>query len=137
MPQVVRFCRAHDGVRLAYATSGEGPALVKAANWLTHLRADRESVVLGRPDYRCCRQRSQRVHDKPSSGCDDRAAQFTAEQHAANEVRQADADRHPIPPSMPDSRAVRVRRKAIPPSARPGDLLVTVEVIGVRRCRSI
>jgi hypothetical protein len=27
-------------VRLAYATSGDGPALVKAANWLTHLDYD-------------------------------------------------------------------------------------------------
>jgi pimeloyl-ACP methyl ester carboxylesterase/DNA-binding winged helix-turn-helix (wHTH) protein len=44
-PQDVRFCRAPDGVRLAYATAGDGPPLVKAANWLTHLRADWESIV--------------------------------------------------------------------------------------------
>lgn len=46
-PQEVRFCRAADGVRLAYATAGSGSPLVKAANWLTHLRYDWESIVWG------------------------------------------------------------------------------------------
>jgi len=41
----VRFCEAHDGVRLAYASAGDGPPLVKAANWLTHVRYSWESVV--------------------------------------------------------------------------------------------
>ena len=40
-----RFCTAPDGVRLAYAIEGEGPPLVKAANWLTHLEYDRQSPV--------------------------------------------------------------------------------------------
>jgi pimeloyl-ACP methyl ester carboxylesterase/DNA-binding winged helix-turn-helix (wHTH) protein len=44
-PQDIRFCTAHDGARLAYATMGEGPPLVKAANWLSHLDYDRETVV--------------------------------------------------------------------------------------------
>ena len=35
--QQIRYCRSPDGVRVAYATSGTGPPLVKAANWLTHL----------------------------------------------------------------------------------------------------
>jgi len=34
-----------DNVRLAWTVSGSGPALVKAANWLTHLEYDRESLV--------------------------------------------------------------------------------------------
>ena len=38
--QQIRFCTASDGVRLAYAVSGEGPPLVKAANYLTHLEHD-------------------------------------------------------------------------------------------------
>jgi pimeloyl-ACP methyl ester carboxylesterase/DNA-binding winged helix-turn-helix (wHTH) protein len=44
-PQEIRFCIADDGVRLAYATMGEGPPLVKAANWLSHLDYDRETTV--------------------------------------------------------------------------------------------
>ena len=35
--QEIRYCTTSDGVRLAYATSGNGPPLVKASNWLTHL----------------------------------------------------------------------------------------------------
>jgi hypothetical protein len=30
--QEVRFCTSSDGVRIAYATVGQGPPLVKAAN---------------------------------------------------------------------------------------------------------
>jgi len=33
----IRFCTTSDGVRLAYSTFGEGPPLVKLANWLSHL----------------------------------------------------------------------------------------------------
>jgi pimeloyl-ACP methyl ester carboxylesterase/DNA-binding CsgD family transcriptional regulator len=43
--QVVRYLRTSDGVRLAWAESGKGPPLVKAANWLTHLEFDWESPV--------------------------------------------------------------------------------------------
>lgn len=44
-PQEIRFCTTTDGVRLAYATSGSGPPLVKVANWLSHLDYDWESPV--------------------------------------------------------------------------------------------
>jgi pimeloyl-ACP methyl ester carboxylesterase/DNA-binding CsgD family transcriptional regulator len=43
--QQVRFCRAEDGVRLAYAVHGSGPPIVRAATWLTHLDFDWESPV--------------------------------------------------------------------------------------------
>jgi pimeloyl-ACP methyl ester carboxylesterase/DNA-binding SARP family transcriptional activator len=43
--QTIGFCRTVDGVRLAYATSGTGPPLVKASNWLTHLDYDWASPV--------------------------------------------------------------------------------------------
>lgn len=33
-------CKAEDGTRLAYARLGEGPPIVKAANWLSHLELD-------------------------------------------------------------------------------------------------
>ena len=35
--QHTRFCRASDGTRIAYATVGSGPPLVKAASWTGHL----------------------------------------------------------------------------------------------------
>jgi pimeloyl-ACP methyl ester carboxylesterase/DNA-binding CsgD family transcriptional regulator len=37
MDQNIRFCTSADGVKLAYALSGEGPPLVMTATWLTHL----------------------------------------------------------------------------------------------------
>ena len=45
--QQILFCRAHDGVRIAYAKSGDpgAPPLVKPANWLTHLEFDWDSPV--------------------------------------------------------------------------------------------
>ena len=45
LSQTVRFCHTPDGVRLAYATVGNGPVLVKAANWLSHLEHDWTSPV--------------------------------------------------------------------------------------------
>jgi len=43
--QTIRFCTAPDGVRLAYAVTGQGPPLVKTANWLSHLEYDLNSLV--------------------------------------------------------------------------------------------
>jgi len=43
--QEIRYCTTPDGVRLAYATSGSGPPLVKASNWLTHLDFERDSPI--------------------------------------------------------------------------------------------
>jgi class 3 adenylate cyclase/pimeloyl-ACP methyl ester carboxylesterase len=43
--QDIRYCRTSDGVRLAYAISGDGPPLVKAGNWLNHLEYDWDSPV--------------------------------------------------------------------------------------------
>jgi pimeloyl-ACP methyl ester carboxylesterase len=37
--------KTRDGVRLAWTESGCGPPLVKAANWLSHLNYDLESLV--------------------------------------------------------------------------------------------
>ncbi len=45
MDQTIRFTRSRDGVRLAYAQSGAGEPLVKAANWLSHLEVDWQSPV--------------------------------------------------------------------------------------------
>ncbi|HYI09152.1 MAG TPA: alpha/beta fold hydrolase [Thermoanaerobaculia bacterium] len=43
--QRIRFLRTDDGVKLAWAESGAGPVLVKAANWMTHLEFEWESPV--------------------------------------------------------------------------------------------
>jgi pimeloyl-ACP methyl ester carboxylesterase/DNA-binding CsgD family transcriptional regulator len=43
--QQIRFCTSSDGVRIAYATLGAGPVLVRAAHWLTHVDFDADSPV--------------------------------------------------------------------------------------------
>lgn len=43
--QEIRFCRAPDGVRIAYAVHGSGPPLVVDSCWLSHLQYDWQSPV--------------------------------------------------------------------------------------------
>ena len=43
--QQIRFCKTSDGVRIAYAIAGEGPPLVKATNWFSHVEFDWRSPV--------------------------------------------------------------------------------------------
>jgi pimeloyl-ACP methyl ester carboxylesterase len=45
MQQEIRFCTTKDGVRIAYASVGSGPVIVKAPNWLTHLEYEWHSPV--------------------------------------------------------------------------------------------
>ena len=45
LEQEIRFCATSDGVRIAYASVGEGPPLIKAANWLNHLEYDWDSPI--------------------------------------------------------------------------------------------
>ena len=43
--QVVRYCNAPDGTRLAFSVVGEGTPLVKTANWLNHIEYDFDSPL--------------------------------------------------------------------------------------------
>lgn len=43
--QDIRFVRAADGVNLAIGRSGQGPVLLKTANWLNHLEFDWQSPI--------------------------------------------------------------------------------------------
>lgn len=43
--QEVQFCTASDGVNIAYAAVGQGPPLLKTANWLNHLEYDWQSPI--------------------------------------------------------------------------------------------
>ncbi|MGO9609983.1 MAG: alpha/beta fold hydrolase [Verrucomicrobiia bacterium] len=46
LKQEIRYCKAADGVRLAYATVGNGAPLLKSAHWLGHLEYDWEFPIL-------------------------------------------------------------------------------------------
>ena len=43
--QKIQFCTAQDGARIAYASVGKGPTIVKAANWLSHLEHDWDAPI--------------------------------------------------------------------------------------------
>ena len=43
--QEIRYCRSPDGVRIAYAVTGRGPPILRAAHWLSHLQYEWESPV--------------------------------------------------------------------------------------------
>jgi pimeloyl-ACP methyl ester carboxylesterase len=45
MEQQIHFCTTDDNVRIAYALVGDGPPLVKAATWLSHLEFDWQSPI--------------------------------------------------------------------------------------------
>ena len=45
LQQKIRYCKASDGVRLAYATVGTGTPLMKSAHWLGHLEYDWEFPI--------------------------------------------------------------------------------------------
>ncbi len=45
LAQSISFCRTSDGVNIAVATVGNGPILVKTANWLNHIEHDWQSPI--------------------------------------------------------------------------------------------
>lgn len=41
----IRFCKSTDGIRIAYAQDGRGPAMIEVATWLNHVEYDWESPI--------------------------------------------------------------------------------------------
>lgn len=69
--QTIGFCRASDGVRIAHASIGEGPPLVKAANWLNHLELDWNSPIWGSTFAACAKDRTFIRYDERGNGLSD------------------------------------------------------------------
>jgi RNA polymerase sigma factor (sigma-70 family) len=67
-----RFCTSADGVGLAYAIDGEGPPLVKASNWMTHLDYERQSPVWRHWVTELSRGRTLIRYDERGCGLSDR-----------------------------------------------------------------
>jgi pimeloyl-ACP methyl ester carboxylesterase/DNA-binding CsgD family transcriptional regulator len=72
MEQSIRFLTADDGVKLAYASSGSGPALLKTANWLNHLEYDWQSPVWNHWFTLLSRHHTLYRYDQRGSGLSDR-----------------------------------------------------------------
>ncbi|HEY5816929.1 MAG TPA: alpha/beta fold hydrolase [Mesorhizobium sp.] len=69
--QTIGFCRASDGVNIAHARIGEGPPLVKAANWLNHLELDWDSPIWGKTFQRLSTGRMLIRYDERGNGLSD------------------------------------------------------------------
>jgi len=71
MQQQIRFCKTTDGVRLAFATVGTGPPLVKAANWLNHVEYDWRTPIWRPLLERLARNRKLVRYDERGCGLSD------------------------------------------------------------------
>ncbi|WP_226577670.1 alpha/beta hydrolase [Acuticoccus sediminis] len=69
--QRIGFCDVPDGTKIAYATVGAGPPLLKAANWLNHLEFDWSSPIWGRSFAAIARQRTFVRYDERGCGLSD------------------------------------------------------------------
>jgi pimeloyl-ACP methyl ester carboxylesterase/DNA-binding CsgD family transcriptional regulator len=70
--QQIRFCAASDGTRIAYASVGKGPPLLRAAHWMSHLEFDRESPVWRPWLTELARERTLIRYDERACGLSDR-----------------------------------------------------------------
>jgi len=70
--QQIRFCTSRDGTRIAYATSGSGPPLVRAAHWISHLKLDWDNPVWGPWLSMFSRGRTLITYDARGCGLSDR-----------------------------------------------------------------
>jgi pimeloyl-ACP methyl ester carboxylesterase/DNA-binding CsgD family transcriptional regulator len=66
--QKIQFTNSFDGTRIAYASAGNGPPLVKAANYMGHLNFDWESPVWGHWLAELTRGRTLIRYDERGSG---------------------------------------------------------------------
>jgi pimeloyl-ACP methyl ester carboxylesterase len=69
--QAIRFCTTSDGVRIAYASVGEGPPLMKTANWLNHLEYDWDSPIWRHVFRRLARDHRLIRYDARGNGLSD------------------------------------------------------------------
>jgi len=69
--QKIGFCDVPDGTRIAYATIGNGPPVLKAANWLTHLEFDWSSPIWGQCFADIARERTFIRYDERGCGLSD------------------------------------------------------------------
>lgn len=71
--QHIHFCTSFDGTRIAYATAGTGPPLVRVANWVTHLKLDWEGPIWPHWFEELSREHTLVRYDLRGSGLSDRS----------------------------------------------------------------
>lgn len=98
--QRVRFAKSPDGTKIAYATSGTGPKIMRAGHFLTHLEVDWKSMIW-RPYLDALGQDHTLVrYDQRGTGLSDRSlCNIDLESHVADLEAVANAvglDRFPL-----------------------------------------
>lgn len=68
----IRYCRNSAGHRIAYATIGSGPPIVRTATWLTHLGADLKSPIWSGLLNYLSQHRKLVLYDERGTGLSDR-----------------------------------------------------------------
>jgi DNA-binding winged helix-turn-helix (wHTH) protein len=98
--QEISFCRSADNINIAYAAVGNGPVLIKSANWLTHLEYDWESPVWAPLLQRLAERYRLIRYDTRGTGLSDRdVAEFSFDDFARDfesVVEAVKADRFAI-----------------------------------------
>jgi pimeloyl-ACP methyl ester carboxylesterase len=69
--QTIRYTQAPDGTRIAYAEMGDGPPLMKAANWLSHLDAELEVPLWSGLCYGLAKHHCLYRYDERGNGLSD------------------------------------------------------------------
>lgn len=69
--QRIGFCETSDRVKIAWASVGAGPPMLKAANWLNHLEYDWGSPIWGRTFAEIARLRTFIRYDERGCGLSD------------------------------------------------------------------
>ena len=72
LDQEIHFCTASDGIQLAYSTIGQGPALLKTGNWMTHLEYDLKSPIWGHLFRELAKDHLLARYDARGNGLSDR-----------------------------------------------------------------
>jgi pimeloyl-ACP methyl ester carboxylesterase len=70
-PLTISYCRTPDGVRLAYAKIGQGPVLVRAGHWFSHLQLEWEDSGRRQALQRLGKGRTLVCYDARGSGLSD------------------------------------------------------------------
>jgi pimeloyl-ACP methyl ester carboxylesterase/DNA-binding CsgD family transcriptional regulator len=100
LKQTIRFCRSRDGARIAYATMGSGPPLVRVAHFLTHLEFELRTPVWRPWLAEYSRDHTLVRYDQRGCGLSDReAADLSLEAMVADLESVVDAaglDRFPL-----------------------------------------
>jgi len=69
--QRIGFCEVADGTKIAYASIGSGPPILKAANWLNHLEFDWSSPIWGSSFAELANRRTFIRYDERGCGLSD------------------------------------------------------------------